>query len=112
MHGKWGEVDMPTGINVIAASETMMVVLLFGAGFMQAGRYYQIIEDEKSDVEYAKLVAKAEEEEKLAEEARKEEEEKQAKKDARNAKKYGHDEGTTGSEVTETTARKTKTKKT
>ncbi|RLV87030.1 Secretory component protein SHR3 [Meyerozyma sp. JA9] len=38
--GDWGEVDMPTGINVMAASQVMMVVILVGVLVLQGGLYY------------------------------------------------------------------------
>lgn len=38
--GEWGEVDAYTGINVMAASQFMMVVLLVGVLVLQAGLYY------------------------------------------------------------------------
>lgn len=38
--GDWGDVDMPTGINVIAASQFMMVIALVGVLFLQGGLYY------------------------------------------------------------------------
>lgn len=93
VYDTWGEVDMPMGINVIGATFVMIVIMLIGVLVLQAGRYYQILEDERAEEEYIKLSeqAKKEEQEKLAKE--KEEQEKQAKKDARNAKKYGHEDG-------------------
>ncbi|CAH6723484.1 secretory component protein Shr3p [[Candida] jaroonii] len=36
----WGEVSMETGINVIAASQFFVVVLLFGVIFLQGGLYF------------------------------------------------------------------------
>ena len=39
-YGDWGEVDMPTGISVMAASQIMIVLALVGALLLQAGLYY------------------------------------------------------------------------
>lgn len=38
--GDWGDVDMRTGINVIAASQFMMVIALLGVLVLQGGLYY------------------------------------------------------------------------
>lgn len=38
--GDWGEVDMPTGINVMAASQVMIVLVLLGVLLLQGGLYY------------------------------------------------------------------------
>lgn len=38
--GEWGEVDMPTGINVMAASQVMIVIVLVGVLVLQGGLYY------------------------------------------------------------------------
>lgn len=38
--GEWGDVDMQTGINVIAASQFMMVIALVGVLVLQGGLYY------------------------------------------------------------------------
>lgn len=38
--GNWGDVDMKTGINVVAASQFMMVIALGGVLFLQGGLYY------------------------------------------------------------------------
>ncbi|CUM45653.1 uncharacterized protein AC631_01577 [Debaryomyces fabryi] len=38
--GEWGEVDMPTGINVMAASQVMIGFALFGVLLLQGGLYY------------------------------------------------------------------------
>lgn len=38
--GDWGDVDMRTGINVIAASQFMMVIALCGVLVLQGGLYY------------------------------------------------------------------------
>ncbi|GMM36912.1 Shr3 protein [Saccharomycopsis crataegensis] len=89
-YGTWGEVDMPTGINVIGASQCMMVFFLLGVLVLQAGRYYQIIEDENSEIEYQQRLKEFEKQERERQEEEEKEAEKQAKKDARNEKKYGH----------------------
>ncbi|KAG7193949.1 uncharacterized protein KQ657_005148 [Scheffersomyces spartinae] len=39
-HGDWGEVDYQTGLNVMAASKMMIVVILVGVLFLQGGLYY------------------------------------------------------------------------
>lgn len=90
VHGTWGEVDEATGVNVIAASQVIAATLLFGALFIEAGRYYQTIEDEFAEAEYQKLVQKQQEEDELAQADAAKEEEKKLKKEQRNAKKYGH----------------------
>lgn len=63
--GEWGEVDSYTGINVVAASEVIIVVVLIGVLLLQGGLYYA----EWYDSEVAKeiLAKEAEEEAKLAE---------------------------------------------
>ncbi|CUM67003.1 uncharacterized protein PRCAT00004690001 [Priceomyces carsonii] len=38
--GDWGEVDRNTGINVMAASEVMIIVVLVGVLVLQGGLYY------------------------------------------------------------------------
>lgn len=50
--GDWGEVDMPTGINVMAASQVMMIVALIGVLVLQGGLYYASWYDEKLKKEF------------------------------------------------------------
>ncbi|KAF5213390.1 hypothetical protein E0198_000911 [Clavispora lusitaniae] len=50
--GLWGDVDMATGINVMAASQFMMVVALFGVLILQGGLYYAEWYDKKIQHEF------------------------------------------------------------
>lgn len=50
--GEWGEVDMPTGINVVAASQFMAVVALVGVLVLQGGLYYAEWYDNKIQREF------------------------------------------------------------
>ncbi|CAK7892411.1 secretory component protein Shr3p [[Candida] anglica] len=63
--GNWGDVDMATGINVMAASQIMIVLALVGVLFLQGGLYYAQWYDNKIKVEFyereAELAAKARE---------------------------------------------------
>lgn len=65
IYGNWGEVDMPTGINVMAASQVMIILVLFGILFLQAGLYYANWFDAKLKREF--LQQEAEWEKKRAE---------------------------------------------
>lgn len=59
--GDWGEVDMPTGINVMAASQVMIVIVLVGVLVLQAGLYYAEWYDAKLKAEfYAREAAEVE----------------------------------------------------
>lgn len=60
IHGDWGDVDMNTGINVIAASQVMIVFALVGVLVLQGGLYYAQWYDARLKAQF------------LAEEARKE----------------------------------------
>ncbi|KAF5112394.1 hypothetical protein DV495_001580 [Geotrichum candidum] len=55
----WGEVDEHTGINIIAASQVLIVLTFLGVIGLQIGQYWAEIED-------SKLAAKAQEEEEAA----------------------------------------------
>ncbi|CAI5759412.1 unnamed protein product [Candida verbasci] len=58
--GEWGEVDSATGINVIAASQVMIIFVLFGVLLLQGGLYYAQWYDEKLKSEfYAKEAEEA-----------------------------------------------------
>lgn len=50
--GEWGEVDMPTGINVMAASEVMIAFALFGVLLLQGGLYYAEWYDNKLKAQF------------------------------------------------------------
>lgn len=50
--GEWGEVEMSTGINVVAASQFMIVIALTGVLFLQAGLYYAEWYETKLQKEY------------------------------------------------------------
>lgn len=52
--GMWGEVDAATGINVVAASQFMMVVALFGVLVLQGGLYYAEWYEKKIQAEFIK----------------------------------------------------------
>lgn len=56
--GKWGEVDEVTGVNVMAASEFMIVVALIGALLLQGGLYYAQWYDERAKKEFFAAEAK------------------------------------------------------
>lgn len=58
--GQWGDVDMPTGINVIAASEVMIVIVLSGVLLLQGGLYYAQWYDEKLQARFFKEQAEEE----------------------------------------------------
>ncbi|ODV98231.1 hypothetical protein PACTADRAFT_48031 [Pachysolen tannophilus NRRL Y-2460] len=45
---QWGDVDEKTGINVIAASQTMIVFVLVGVLVLQGGLYYANWENERA----------------------------------------------------------------
>lgn len=50
--GEWGEVDQNTGINVMAASQFLIVIALLGVLILQAGLYYAEWYDEKIKREF------------------------------------------------------------
>ncbi|KAH3671725.1 hypothetical protein OGAPHI_000430 [Ogataea philodendri] len=50
--GEWGDVDQNTGLGVIAASETMIVVILLGIVLLQCGLFYAYFEDLKVKQEF------------------------------------------------------------
>ncbi|PVH13742.1 uncharacterized protein CXQ87_001860 [Candidozyma duobushaemuli] len=50
--GEWGEVDQNTGINVMAASQFLIVIALSGVLILQAGLYYAEWYDEKIKREF------------------------------------------------------------
>lgn len=56
--GEWGEVDEATGINVMAASQFMIVVALTGALLLQGGLYYAEWYDAKIQREFLAEEAK------------------------------------------------------
>lgn len=58
--GMWGDVDKNTGINVIAASEVMIVMVLVGVLVLQAGLYYAEWYDLKLKEEFFKEQAELE----------------------------------------------------
>lgn len=58
---EWGDVDMGTGINVIAASQFLTVIALIGVFILQGGLYFAEIAERKLHEEfYAKEKAEAE----------------------------------------------------
>lgn len=58
--GEWGEVDMATGINVMAASQVMCVVALVGVLFLQGGLYYAQWYDARAQAAFYKEEAERE----------------------------------------------------
>ncbi|CAK9441261.1 uncharacterized protein LODBEIA_P51300 [Lodderomyces beijingensis] len=73
--GQWGEVDFETGINVMAASQIMIVFVFVGVLVLQGGLYYAQWYDHQLKLEFyeneakeaaAAAEAQAKEEEKLA----------------------------------------------
>ena len=58
--GDWGEVDAATGLNVVAASQVMIVIALVGVLVLQGGLYYAEWYDEKVKVEFLKKEAEEE----------------------------------------------------
>lgn len=77
--GNWGDVDSFTGVNVLAASQIIMIILLFGVIMLQCGLYY-------GEWEYQNRLAafnKELEEEKVEESKKSEEESKKEKKGAK-----------------------------
>ncbi|GME83901.1 unnamed protein product [Ambrosiozyma monospora] len=52
LNGEWGEVDQNTGLAVIAASETMIVFLIFGIILLQCGLFYAHYEDSQLKIDF------------------------------------------------------------
>lgn len=59
--GAWGDVDMKTGINVMAASEFMIFLLLLGVLVFQGGLYYALWYEKKIQTAYLNAQKKNEE---------------------------------------------------
>ncbi|RLV96196.1 Secretory component protein SHR3 [Spathaspora sp. JA1] len=74
--GNWGEVDVTTGVNVMAASQVMIVFALVGVLVLQAGLYYAEWYENKLKEEFYK--EEAAEAAAAAENQAREEEEAQA----------------------------------
>ncbi|KAK6465243.1 hypothetical protein DFJ63DRAFT_310343 [Scheffersomyces coipomensis] len=55
--GQWGDVDSGTGINVIAASQFLIVLVLIGVFILQGGLYYAEWYDNKLKEEFFKKEA-------------------------------------------------------
>lgn len=47
VYGEWGEVDEFTGINIIAASQVLIVLTFLGVIGLQVGQYWAEVEDTK-----------------------------------------------------------------
>jgi len=73
LSGEWGEVDRNTGINVMAASQVMVVLVLVGVLVLQGGLYYAEWYDNKLKEEFYRK--EAEEAAAAAVDAEKQEEE-------------------------------------
>lgn len=58
--GEWGDVDMQTGINVMAASQVMIVLVLVGVLVLQGGLYYANLVDAKAAEKFYKEQAEEE----------------------------------------------------
>ncbi|ODQ66101.1 Shr3 amino acid permease chaperone [Nadsonia fulvescens var. elongata DSM 6958] len=58
--GTWGEVDEATGINVIAASQVMIVFVLLGVLGLQLGQFWAEHEDSVNLKKYREAEAEAE----------------------------------------------------
>lgn len=56
--GEWGEVDSKTGINVIAASQVMIILVLVGVLVLQGGLYYAQWYDEELKKEFYETEAR------------------------------------------------------
>ncbi|KAI5965631.1 SHR3 [Candida pseudojiufengensis] len=56
--GEWGDVDFATGINVMAASQIMILLALVGVLVLQGGLYYAQWYDEKLKLEFYENEAK------------------------------------------------------
>lgn len=76
LSGQWGEVDPATGVNVIAASQVMIILVLVGVLVLQGGLYYAEWYDNKLKEEFYKQ--EAEEAARAAEMQAKQEEEASA----------------------------------
>ncbi|KAI5955236.1 SHR3 [Candida jiufengensis] len=50
--GEWGDVDFGTGINVMAASQVMILLALIGVLVLQGGLYYAQWYDEQLKIEF------------------------------------------------------------
>ena len=97
VHGEWGDVDENTGINVIAASQVLIVFTFLGVLGLQVGQYWAEVEDQK-----VLKRAMEEEEKELAAAA-------EATKSSKSSKSDSSKKGsTTSSEASSTTANKKK----
>lgn len=67
--GEWGEVDQNTGINVMAASQFLIVIALVGVLILQAGLYYAEWYDAKIKREFLEKEATEAKEAEVAPEA-------------------------------------------
>ena len=56
--GQWGDVDYQTGINVMAASQVMIIFVLLGVLLLQGGLYYAQWYDNKLKEEFYRQEAK------------------------------------------------------
>lgn len=57
VHQNWGEVDMKTGLNVMAALQIMIVVVLAGVLVLQGGLYYATWYDAKLKADFLRREA-------------------------------------------------------
>lgn len=58
--GEWGDVNMQTGINVMAASQVMIVLVLVGVLVLQGGLYYANLVDAKNAEKFYRELAEEE----------------------------------------------------
>ncbi|KAK6204558.1 Shr3 amino acid permease chaperone [Scheffersomyces amazonensis] len=97
--GNWGEVDAETGLNVMAASQVMIVLVLLGVFVLQGGLYYAEWYDERLKEDFYKKEAE------IAASAAVDAEKKQAEAVGEEAATKST---STGTETTATTVKKTK----
>lgn len=60
LSGEWGDVNMQTGINVMAASQVMIVLVLVGVLVLQGGLYYAHLVDAKAAEKFYRELAEEE----------------------------------------------------
>lgn len=102
--GEWGEVDMFTGINVIAASEVMIVFTFLGVLGLQVGQYWAEHEDKRVYLQAMEEERKEQEEQEQELEKEQEQEQEQKKQDDKSTSSAK----TSGASVTSTKSKKTK----
>ena len=84
LSGQWGDVDYKTGLNVMAASQVMIILVLVGVLVLQGGLYYAQWYDEQLKLEFYENERR---EAAAAAEAQAREEESLSKKSGKRGKK-------------------------